>query len=397
MRILFQCSEYPPFRSGGIGTVTKIVAEELVKRGHFVCICGYYCDLSVREQIEEINGVMVYSFNKGTRKGKLRKWLIQVLNIFGLAGSFIKSELSWYEEKIAQIICKNGIDILEMTDFYSFNFFRANLQYRRFNVPTVMRVHGAASFIQRFSGNNKIWVLNNDRRHFSRVDYLCSVSEFAERYVQETFPEITYRGKRVVYNPIENSFLKQNKPSESKSILFIGKLIATKGAYVLAKAFNILSEEFPEWDLRYAGNGNKEDILELLSPEVKKRVVFLGFCNRQKIAEEIDNCSFACIPSFFENFSMVPLEIMGRARAVIFTKRTSGSEIINNGVDGFTVNPDDLTEVCEKLRLLVEDSRLRNEFARRGYMKVKNNFTIDIVISQLLDLYGGLIQKKTES
>ena len=32
MNILFYCSEYPPYVTGGIGSATKIVAEELAKR-----------------------------------------------------------------------------------------------------------------------------------------------------------------------------------------------------------------------------------------------------------------------------------------------------------------------------------------------------------------------------
>ena len=42
MKILFYCNEYPPYPTGGIGSVTKIVAEELVKRGHEIFVVGYY-------------------------------------------------------------------------------------------------------------------------------------------------------------------------------------------------------------------------------------------------------------------------------------------------------------------------------------------------------------------
>ena len=46
MNLLYYCSEYPPYKSGGIGTVTKIVAEELVRRGHNVSVIGYYPDIN---------------------------------------------------------------------------------------------------------------------------------------------------------------------------------------------------------------------------------------------------------------------------------------------------------------------------------------------------------------
>ena len=110
--------------------------------------------------------------------------------------------------------------------------------------------------------------------------------------------------------------------------------------------------------------------------------------------EEIDNCSFACIPSFFENFSMVPLEIMGRSRAVIFTNRTSGNEIISDGEEGFTVNPDDIDDIYKKIRTLILEKNLRDLFAKKSYERVLNNFTTDQVVTQLESFYSSCIQKK---
>ena len=388
MNILFQCSEYPPFRNGGIGTVTKIVAEELVRRGHNVYVCGYYSEMPIKEKIETVNGVTIYSFNKGIRRGSLKQKLFLLLNKIGLAGFFIQKELSWYEDKIASLIRNKHIEVLEMPDFYNFNLFKAKLSYRRFDVPTVMRVHGSASFIQHYSGKDKSWVIDNDRRHFKRMDSICSVSKFAESYIKETFPELDFKKERVIYNPIEINFLKHNAPSDNKTILFIGKLIKSKGALTLAEAFNKIATEFTEWQLRYVGKGQIEPIKKLLSPENKGRVEFLGFCNRTKVADEIDGCAFACIPTYFENFSMVPLEIMGRTRAVIFTRWTSGNEIIENGVDGFTVDPDDVGEIYKKIKTLIEDKIIRDRFAERSYQKIKNHFTTDAVVSGLIEFYN---------
>jgi len=388
MNILFQCSEYPPFRNGGIGTVTKVVAEELVRRGHNVSVCGYYSELPVRERVEEINGVTIYRFNKGTRKGAIRVFFFLLLNKIRLVGFLIQKELSWYEKKIDAIIRKNQIDVVEMTDFYNFNLYRAKLRYRRFDVPTVMRVHGSASFIQHFSGKNQAWVVDNDHRHFQRVDYLCSVSKFAEKYVKETFPDVFFRGEKVIYNSIESVFLKHNQPSSNKTILFIGKLIRTKGAYALAEAFNRIAVDFPDWSLHYAGTGEKALILNLLSPENREKVTFLGFCNREKLAQEIDSCAFACIPTYFENFSMVPLEIMGRTRTVIFTNRTSGKEIISDGIDGYTVDPENIEEISEKMKNLMKNPLLRDMMAEKSYSKIEKNFTTDVVTDMLEDFYN---------
>ena len=38
MNILYLCDEYPPAKTGEIGTVTKVVAEAMVQKGHTVYV-----------------------------------------------------------------------------------------------------------------------------------------------------------------------------------------------------------------------------------------------------------------------------------------------------------------------------------------------------------------------
>ena len=59
MNILFSCDEYPPARTGGIGSATKTIAENLVRKGHNVYVVSGRLDRSLPE-IAMINGVTVY-------------------------------------------------------------------------------------------------------------------------------------------------------------------------------------------------------------------------------------------------------------------------------------------------------------------------------------------------
>lgn len=388
MNILYHCSEYPPYKNGGIGTATKIVAEEMSKRGHTVFVVGYYTDIVERKIIEKINGVTVIRLNYGTRRSRFQKSLFSILNRICCVGPFIQKELTWYENNIERIIEETNIDIFELTDYYPFNHFNARLTFKKFSIPTVLRVHGSASFLRHYRGEYNKYITNNDFSHFKRTDYLCSVSFFSEKYIIDNFPECHFKGRQVIYNPVENSFLCHNFPSNNKVILYIGKLIETKGAFSVIKAFNQIAKEFPEWSLRMAGMGNINDVKKLVSADTINRVSFLGFCGREVIAREIDNCTFACIPTYFENFSMVPLEILGRTRTMIFTERTSGKEIIRDGVDGYVVNPEDIEDLCNKIRTLITNNLLRDNFAEQGYNKVVKRFTVNSIIPELEKMYN---------
>lgn len=394
MNILFYCNEYPPFKSGGIGTVTKIVAEALVKRGHNIYIIGYYPTNTTLPEYSEINGVHIYRYNLGYRDKKWKHFLFMILVKLHLAHLIVNKELVFTENKIETLILNENIDILEITDYYDFNLYPdKHRTFKQFCIPTVLRIHGSVSFLQdliKHQLNHK--TKENDSKHFNRCDHLCAVSEYSLKYIQENFDTSHFKTQSVIYNPIEEYFLNPTQSSNSNDILFIGKLTETKGCYSLLKAFNICAEKFPNIQLRLVGNGNIKKAKSYIDPQFTDRVHFLGFCNREQIKKEIDNCIFACIPSFFETFGMVAIEIMGRQRTLIFTERTSGKEIILNDINGYTVNPENIEEIAQKINILYTNQNKRESLSTCAYNTVLQNFTTMNIIEKLENLYFSIKQ-----
>ena len=390
MNILFYCSEYPPYKSGGIGTVTKIVAEELARLGHNVNVIGYYHDISDSFVDEKINGVRVIRYNLGYRNTRFKERIFFLLKHLNLNDFIIKRELSFIEYRIDIFIRENKIDILELTDYYPFVLCNSSLEFKKFPVPTVLRIHGSASYVENLSGRGKIAYDMNDQRHFQRCDHVLGVSEYSMSYVKNKFHLPQIKSWNVIYNPIEDSFLQKSSPVDNDNILFAGKLTETKGCFSLIKAFNICAEQHPNLQLRLAGKGDEYLLKSMIDSRFVDRVRFLGYCDREKLKEEIDNCSFACIPSYFENFSMVPLEIMGRAKTLIYTERTSGKEIVDDGVSGFLVNPDNIHEIASKIMNLLASHKLRDTMAEKAYEKVVSTFTVSRIVDLLERYYLAL-------
>ena len=390
MNLLFYCSEYPPYKTGGIGTVTKIVAEELVRRGHIVSVIGYYPDIPEKFVDELINGGRVVRYNLGYRNSHIKDRLFVMLRKLGISGFITKRELSFIEDKIEAYIVDNKIDVLELTDYYPFVLCNSKLEFKKFSVPTVLRIHGSASFIQNLSGRGKSCYDENDQRHFQRCDHVSAVSRYSLNYVKNKFHLPAIQTWNVIYNPIEDSFLKKNEPVNNDHVLFIGKLTETKGCYSLVRAFNICAEKHPTLQLKLAGKGDETKLKELIDPKYIDRVHFLGYCDRERIKEEIDTCAFACIPSYFENFSMVPLEIMSRAKAIIYTDRTSGNEIISDGYNGFLVDPENIPAIVAGISNLIVSHELRDKMAKNAYERVLNQFCATSISSELVSYYSSL-------
>lgn len=388
MNILFHCSEYPPFKSGGIGSITKILAEELSSRGNNVYVSGFYPELSKGEYNEVINGVSVFRFSTGSRRTRFRRIAVNILNGFGLVHFLFQKELDYYEDSVRKLISEKGISVFEITDFYEFNRCSNPLRFKNFDIPVVLRAHGCASFLNKYRGISNPVTVHNDISHFSRASILSSVSRFTENYILSLVPEGLFKEKKVIYNSVEMSFIHHSEQSNNKVILYIGKLFDTKGADNTVLAFNRFIKNHPGWSLRMAGDGDIDRIMEM--SDDKSSIHCLGRIDRTQIKHELDNCSFVCLPSKFESFSMTPLESMARNRAVIFTRKTSGPEVISDRENGILVDPDDIEQILESFTFLADNADERNRIAGKGFECVAERFNSTRMANICEDLYKKL-------
>ncbi len=407
MNILFYCDEYPPVRNGGIGSVVKIVAESLAERGHRVVVAGDYSRFKQEDlkPKEDINGVKIIRFLSNEYAGLSRKFLLLILLFTKtLKLNFVKNKiqtklvqynLNITNKKLQKLISDNEIDLIELVDYQDFlvNFVKGEINYHRFSVPTVLRIHGSVSFLRHYKdGHIPDSTLENDKRYFEIVDEICSVSDFAGNFVREY---IIDKPIKVIYNPIESSFFENTTlESKSRNILFFGKIVKTKGAYDLIQAFNIVAKKNKEINLVLVGTGNLEEAKRYIDDNCRDRVFFKGFMNKRDLLNEIDNSLFCVLPSYYENFSMAALEVLARKKALIYTLRASGRELINDNENGLLVEPTDINVLADKIELLIEDNQLRNTIAQNGYDSCKERFSTDVIISQLERYYQEIINKK---
>ena len=174
---------------------------------------------------------------------------------------------------------------------------------------------------------------------------------------------------------------------DGKTILFFGKIIESKGTFSVVKAFNIVAEKYPNVRLKLIGNGNIEKAKELLAPQYRNRVEMPGFMRKEEIKQEIDNAMFCVLPSYFENFSMAALEVLARKRALIYTRRSSGSELIQDGENGFLVDPSNIDEIVQKIEQLIDNPKLCQSMAEKGYLCCKERFSVNTIVPQLEQYY----------
>lgn len=406
MNILFSCDEYPPAKTGGIGNATKTIAEALALRGHKIYVVSGRLDKSLPE-VTTINGVTIYRLYLMQKvswlfRPNLISHVLHSLVIrLGLLAKYAIIEYNRKQLFIEQIIKNNNIQLVELPDYTVLSKYYTSLKlisYKRLPVPTVARVHGSISFLKFYRDGKMNSVARlNDKNFFESVDRILAVSRFAANFVKEELG--VNKSLDVIYNPLVSSFLNLAsfvQVNRGKNIVFLGKIIPTKGAFNLVKAFNEFSAEFNDYNLIMIGGGQIDECKFLVANNVKNKVYFTGYLKPKEIAEYLKSSAFCVIPSFFENFSVAALEVMGCGNILIYTNKSSGSELIDDGIDGFLVNPYSVNEICNKMKYVAKNLDSLVYIRENASKKIREFFSEEFIINKLENCYINMIAENNE-
>ena len=151
---------------------------------------------------------------------------------------------------------------------------------------------------------------------------------------------------------------KKNAPKfQPKTIISAGRLVPWKGFVVLIE----MLADLPGWKLSIVGDGPIRGDLESAAARlgVSDRVSFLGMIPRADLISLIQASEAFVLNTAFESFSFQVVEAMAAGTPVITTNIGNLTEIVDDGVSGILVAPDDTQAIVAAIKRLSSDSGLR--------------------------------------
>lgn len=189
------------------------------------------------------------------------------------------------------------------------------------------------------------------------------------------------------YN-IDELKAKYNIPKNHTIITLVGRLDPVKGQEHLLKITEILKEKADNFTVLLAGDGKNRKILEDYVNEKDLPVIFLGHISA---IDEIYSLSDIVVnTSNSEALSFAALEAFSHKKPVVAFDIDGISEVINDGVDGYLVGFKDYDAFAEELIKLMKDDNLRTRLGEKAYEKVKTKFTVEVMVKQIENIYGGI-------
>ncbi|GEO09938.1 glycosyltransferase family 4 protein [Segetibacter aerophilus] len=186
--------------------------------------------------------------------------------------------------------------------------------------------------------------------------------------------------------------LKLGVPEDGLLLAYVGRVEPTKNVITLIKAFEEIAIEFPGTYLLIAGSnsGYVEELkvyCEHLKREVAERIRFeVNFPIEEK-ALVFNALDILVLPSHNESFGLVFLEAWSCKKPVIGTSIGAVKDVISDGVDGLLMDAGNEISLAGKLKELISDKALRTSMGEKGFVKVKENYTWDIITARLRQCY----------
>lgn len=368
MNILFLLRNWPSF--GGGETVTKCLANELIKRGHRVGVAYFKKTLKEGDSISPDCRILAYhleaiSFDETSSEYNIKKSVVVqvqklILDIVLQENYDIIVNQWWPVEFLESLKTKSNAKIIKCLHMD----------------PDTKKVFTGMGFKGKlYSTFEPLYRWVESKKHLYECDKYLNNSDlfvflapsFSKNYLNKT--SIKDAGEKVdyVYNPLvfKSQFCNDDFKHKAKVVLVVGRLLEKhkKISRILSvwKKIECLHED---WKLQIVGDGpDKGKYEEMVSDLGLCHVSFEGYQNPLPYYRK---ASIFLMTSAYEGFPMTVIEsLQNGVVPVVMNTFSSINDIIECGVNGY-VTSDREEDFIQPILSLIENRDKRLQLARRG-------------------------------
>jgi glycosyltransferase involved in cell wall biosynthesis len=226
-----------------------------------------------------------------------------------------------------------------------------------------------------------------------------TVSGFGRAFLRERVAGMADKPIHVIHSSVDIARL---TPADTVAaspfrILFVGALEAKKGVQHLLAALALTGEALGEWECELAGDGPLRASLEQQARELglAARVRFHGALDFEAVSAAYRRASVCVAPSVIgpggrqEGIPNVMIEALAYAKPAISTPISGIPELIEDGVSGLLVPPEDATALAEALLRVRREPDFARALGLAGRKAVEEGFNLSRNAARQMALFAG--------
>ena len=277
------------------------------------------------------------------------------------------------------------------------------IRINRTGIPAVVTVHDLIFLhYPNFYKPIDRWIYKLKFRHACKIaDKVIAISECTKRDIVSLFG-VPKEKVAVVYQGCHSNF-KQTISSEKKEeviskyslpaqfLLYVGTIEDRKNLLLIVKALKYLNE-----DIHLVAVGKKTKYKALIDKyiikyQLSKRVHFYHQVLFDDLPAFYQLAQIFILPSRYEGFGIPIIEALTSGTPVIAAKGSCLEEA--GGEHSFYIDPDNETELTDKINLILNDAKLAHQMSEQGKNYVER-FSDETIAKELMLIYRSVSTKR---
>lgn len=273
-----------------------------------------------------------------------------------------------------------------------------------FSIPHICSVHGTDVTI-----THSYPILSKIIRIIARRCDLISVNS---RYIKGILNSICNDLPDPILIPmgVEHSLISDNQENMkwktdpgNPLILFVGRLIRWKGVHILIHAMNMVKKQIPNASLVIIGDGVCMNRLQdlVVNLHLDKAITFTGRISNQELISWYQRATVFVLPSISvdgqtEGLGVVLLEAMAFGVTVIGSNIGGIPDIIEDGINGTLVSPENPDELSDQIIKLLNEPELRKKLIYTAFKNVNEKFSWERIGRQFIMAYDQIMDEQIQ-
>lgn len=268
-------------------------------------------------------------------------------------------------------------------------------------VPAIAFSHGYTT--ENFKVAIYEWL---ERKALEHLDGVITVSHAQKRRLDNF--KVKYKQCWVVHNATtvktlstEKNLQSRNKickefslPENKRIAVIAGRLSPEKAHTILLDAVKTLGDKLNDTVIFICGDGPCRAELEtkVKNLGLSDRFIFAGF--RRDMDCFYEAMDYMILSSLTEGLPLVVLESMANAKPVVSTSVGGVPEVIEDGVNGYLVDPGDINSLAKGIGRVISDFNQLEAIGANACSLIKEKFSFTIHAEKIQNIYSVVLNLK---
>lgn len=306
-----------------------------------------------------------------------------------------KSDFKWLLKqtflpvRFFQTLRREKIDVAHInTALNSFSIIRdfaLVVTARTLKIPVLLHIHGGRFLAEDFQNTYLALTAEKMMRASQTVVVL---SETEKKIIENRWKNLALKVLENAVSIDEFPNVRREREGE-KTFIFFGRLHESKGLMEIIEACKTLKKEGYKFRFNCYGAGEAKDFFIAEMREILDENFFYGgVAAGAEKNQALTEADIFLLPSRYgEGLPMAMLEALASGCIVIVSEMASVGAVIENGSNGFLVEPGNIPQLTETLKLILSNRIDTETMKKNARQTVEKNFNLSGYIKKLETIY----------